>query len=96
MTLPISDFELATDGMKAYAKWGKSVKTVYLYPNNGDAMLQITVHSEVQKNDFEMPTFDGYVIAGIYEDSSLEGDSVTLDFESVTDGASYYIKWESE
>ena len=104
VTGSFSDFEhkspislgAVAEGSTVYLEWGRIVKRVYLYPNNGDSPYLVTFHFDPTKDEIELPAFGGHKIAGFYSDSSLEGEAVRFSFDGVTDGASYYIKWESE
>lgn len=91
----LPDYSLVLEGATVYCKVGKVVKEIYLEPNNGEAAYKVRIALDPAKSELTLPTYDGNVIEGFYTDPDFEGEPVELDFESVTDGTTYYVKWKS-
>ena len=86
-------YENLADGGRLYGVFEEAYKEITLVPKNGGAPYTATVDVREGRSDISLPTWQGYELVGWYADNECTGESVTLDFESVTDGGTYYAKW---
>ena len=65
-------------------------KEVTLNPCNGEPEYTVLVGEGAT---VALPEWHGYEIEGWYLDRACDGERFELDFDSVSDGATYYAKW---
>ena len=80
-------------GAELYVRWQLEEKSITINPMNGDSPYEITVYLNPDKNELDLPLWSGHEIVGWYTDRECTGEAVSLDFDSVTDGTTYYAKW---
>ena len=80
-------------GQTVYGTLEEAYREITLAPQNGDSPYTVTVSIHKDKNNFKLPEWQGYEIEGWYLDRACDGERFDLDFDSVTDGATYYAKW---
>ena len=65
-------------------------KEVTLNPCNGEPEYTVLIGKDA---NITLPEWQGYEIEGWYLDRACDGERFELDFDSVSDGATYYAKW---
>ena len=76
-----------------YVSLIQNIKEVTLNPATGDASYTVSI-SRDSGASITLPVWDGYELIGWYRQRDYSGEPVELDFKSVTDGETYYAKWQ--
>ena len=94
-TAPLTPtFDTVADGDVLYAEMKEIKKQITVNPSNGDTPYTVTLNIDSSEDNFDLPVWSGHEIVGWYTDRECTGDGISLDFDSVTHGETYYAKWQ--